>query len=160
MILKNLVQSMDQMNNRMDNLLAGPLVANAPRIPAAPADATPSAFIPAQRTRRTAEQSRVPAAIVAVSRGRVWELLLETGGTRARTVSDLMISLLAEGYSHVTPRDVRTWPALWELLGRLRRTTDDRVPAYELVDGGRDRAHVDERFLVPTADDPVPLLLR
>jgi len=158
--LKNLVQSVDRINDRMDNLLAGSHVVNAPRIPVAPIDAAPSAFIPSQRTRRTAERSRVPAAISAVYRNRVWELFLETGGARARTVSDLMIALLAEGYSLVTPMDVRTWIARWELLGRLRRTADDRIPSYELVDGGRDRAYVDERFLVPTEADPVPLLLR
>ncbi|MEU6352917.1 hypothetical protein ABZ896_26920 [Streptomyces sp. NPDC047072] len=102
----------------------------------------------------------MPPGITAVSRDRAWELLLETGGKGAKTVSDLIVALLAEGHSHVTPRNVAAWLTRWELLGRIQATDNRPAPAYELVDSGRDRTRVDPRLLVPSSDDPVPLLLR
>ncbi len=95
-----------------------------------------------------------------MSRDRTWGLLLETGGKKTKTVSDLTIALLVEGHSHVTPRNVATWLTRWELLGRIRMIANHPAPSYELVDGGRDRTQVGKQLLVPSSDDPVPLLLR
>jgi hypothetical protein len=147
--------------SQMNKLLSEMLSSSTPRAAATPTYTAVSPLIPPQRTRRTDEKRRVPPGITAVSRDRTWELLLETGRKRSRTVSDLTIALLAEGHSHVTPRNVATWLTHWELLGRIRCAANHPAPAYEVVDGGRDRTQVDQRLLVPSSsDDPVPLLLR
>jgi len=155
--LEGLTQAVREQNSLLAEVIS--LVTSQATAGTAPVKLEP--LIPLQRTpSRGVDKKRVPGEIATVTRNRTWALLLKTEGKSSKTASDLVISLLAEGYSYVTPRDVAGWLTRWERLGRIRCVTAVPAPSYELVDGGKDRRVMDRRLLTPSEDDPVPILLR